>query len=62
MLLMLEKNTYFTVQLFPMEGYPLTLYDLTSRIKADSLSISVKYQIGILHNPFSCFGGSEKSL
>ena len=35
MLLMLQKNTYFTVQLSPLEGYPLTLYDFSSRIKAD---------------------------
>ena len=36
---MLQKNTYFTVQLSPLEGYPLTLYDFTSRIKADRLSV-----------------------
>ena len=40
----------------PLEGYPITLCDVTSNIKADRLSVSVKCQTGILHTPSSCFG------
>ena len=46
----------FTDQLSSLEGYSLTLYDFTSGIKADRLSISVTFQIGILHTPSSWFG------
>ena len=53
-ILMVEENTYFTDQLSPLEGYPLTLCGVTSRIKAGRLSISVKCQI--LYTPSSCFG------
>ena len=53
---MTEENTYFTDQLFPLEGYTLTLYDVTSSIKADRLLISVKYQTGKRYTPSSCFG------
>ena len=54
---MVEENTYLTGQLSPLEGYPLTLCDVTSRIKADRLSVSVKLSHnGIIHTPFSCFG------
>ena len=53
---MIEENTYFTYQLSSLEGYPLTLCGVTSRIKADRLSISVQCQIGVLYTPSSCFG------
>ena len=52
-------NTYFTIQLSTVEKYPSTLYDLTSRIKADRLSISVKCQIGMLYT-FHTFLGQSK--
>ena len=57
---MVEENTYFTDQLSPVEGYPLTLCDVSSRIKADRLSISIEYLIGILHILCSRFGTAIK--
>ena len=49
------ENKYFTDRLSPLEGYPLTLCDVTSRIKADRLSFSVECLTGILHTLSSCF-------
>ena len=54
--MMVEENAYFTDQLSPLEEYLLTLCDVTSRIKADRLSISVKCLIGILQTASSYFG------
>ena len=45
--------SFNTDQLSPLEGYSLTLCAVTSRIKADRLSISVKCLTGILHIPSS---------
>ena len=54
---MVEENTYFTDQLSPLEGYPLTV---TSRFKADRLSISVKCQLVILYTLSTSFGVARK--
>ena len=50
---MVEENVPHMYQLHvsPLEGYPLTLCVVTSHIKADRLSISVKSQIGVLYPP-----------
>ena len=56
LLLMVEENTYFTNELSPLDEYPLTFCGVTSLIKADRLSVSVKFQIGILYTMSSCFG------
>ena len=57
---MVEENTYFTDQLSPLEGYPLTLCDVSSRINAGRLSISIECLIGILHILYSRLGTAIK--
>ena len=56
-----EENTYFTGQLSPLEGYPLTLCGVKPRIKAGNFQPVLNVKLGYFSLRLLVLD-SEKSL